>query len=73
MLNIAEGNGRFGDSEHRHFLDIAHRAAIKAAVQLDLTRARKRSLSADLADGKQMLASIAKMLLGMRGYSIGRE
>ncbi len=68
MLNIAEGNGRLEDSEHRNFVNIAYRAAVKAAVQLDLVRAKNRSVAADLDEARQILASVAKRLSGMRGY-----
>jgi len=73
VLNIAEGNGRSEDSDHRNFLDIAHRAAIKAALQLDLVGVKARTVSADLEEGKQMLGSIVKMLLAMRGYFDGTD
>ncbi len=68
VLNIAEGNGRVAPADHRNFIDIAHRAAIKAALQLDLVRAKGITVSVDLETGKQMLGSIVRMLLGMHGY-----
>ena len=71
-LNIAEGNGRFGASDHRSFVDIAHRSALKAALQLDLIRATASEPAASLEEGKRMLGSIVRMLLGLRGYLNGQ-
>src|SRR5207248_1438253 len=36
VLNIAEGNGRYAELDHRRFLQIADSAAVKAAIYLDL-------------------------------------
>ncbi len=36
VLNIAEGNGRYAELDHRRFVQIAESAAVKAAVLLDL-------------------------------------
>jgi len=68
VLNIAEGNGRSQTSDHRSFLDIAHRSALKAALQLDLAGVKTSRPLTDLDEGKVILGSIVRMLLGMRGY-----
>ena len=68
VLNIAEGNGRSQASDHRNFLDMAHRSALKAALQLDLARVKMSCPPADLDEGEVMLGSIVRMLLGMREY-----
>jgi len=68
VLNVAEGNGRSQASDHRNFLDTAHRSALKGALQLDLARVKMSRPPADLDDGKAMLGSTVRMLLGMRGY-----
>jgi four helix bundle protein len=65
-LNIAEGNGRSRESDHRNFLDIAHRSALKAALQLDLIRAKAPQSLSTTEEGKGMLSSIVRMLLAMR-------
>jgi four helix bundle protein len=36
VLNVAEGNGRYSDLDHRRFLEIAATSAVKAAAYLDL-------------------------------------
>jgi len=68
VLNVAEGNGRSEDADHRNFIDIAHRSAIKAALQLDLIAAKGQGCSVDTTEGKRALGRIARMLIGMRGY-----
>ncbi len=68
VLNIAEGNGRFHATDHRKFIDIAYQSALKASVPLDLMRVKAEVDTARLHEGKRMLVSIVKRLLGMRGY-----
>lgn len=68
VLNIAEGNGRFSSLDHRQFADIAHRAALKSAVMLDLMVAHKELPEAQCNQGKEMLGRIVKMLLALHGY-----
>ena len=36
VLNVAEGNGRYSELDHRRFLEIAATSAVKAAAYLDL-------------------------------------
>ena len=36
VLNVAEGNGRYSELDHRRFLEIAAASAVKAAAYLDL-------------------------------------
>jgi four helix bundle protein len=36
LRNIAEGNGRYSEVDHRPFLDLATAAAVKVAAGLDL-------------------------------------
>ena len=68
VLNIAEGNGRIGFQDHRQFIDIAHRSALKNAVVIDLMIS-KNELDTDTGKiGKRMLSRIVKMALAMRGY-----
>jgi len=67
VLNIAEGNARFLQLDHRRFLRIAHTAAVHTAACLDLTVARKSASAADLDEGKRLLKRVTSMLVAMIG------
>jgi len=41
LLNIAEGNGRFGYYDHSRFLDIANQATTKLAARLEVGSLRR--------------------------------
>jgi len=73
VLNIAEGNGRSEASDHRNFVDIAHRSALKAALQLDLACAKVNLPPAKFDEGKKLLGGIVRMLLALRGYFAEKE
>lgn len=64
-LNIAEGNGRFSNLDHRRFLDIAYRSAIKLAAKLDLLVARNVLPDECAAVIKDPLVQVARMLNAM--------
>ena len=68
VLNIAEGNGRFSEADQVRFLDIAHTSAMRVAACLDLLVARRQVEVHQIEDGKQILARIVPLLLGLRGY-----
>jgi four helix bundle protein len=68
VLNIAEGNGRFGKKDHRSFIDIAYRSTLKSASLLDRMLARQMIEQSTHADGKDILDHVARMLSGMRDY-----
>jgi len=68
VLNIAEGNGRFSEADQVRFLDIAHTSAMRVAACLDLLVARGQVKVRQIEDGKQILARIIPLLLGLRGY-----
>jgi four helix bundle protein len=68
VLNIAEGNGRFSEADQVRFLDIAHTSAMRVAACLDLLVARHQVQVSQIEDGKQILARIVPLLLGLRGY-----
>ena len=61
LLNIAEGNGRFSELDHRRFLEVAHRSAIKMAAQLDLCQGGAPLGRQVLHQGKRLLARVASM------------
>ena len=65
VLNIAEGNGRSKASDHRNFLDMAHRSALKAALQLDLVKAKSPESLDNVHEAKTLLRSIVRMVLAM--------
>ena len=71
VLNIAEGNGRFLPADHRQVIDIAYQSASKAAVLLDVMSVKAEAQTACIEDGRRLLVSIVKLLLGMRGYLEG--
>lgn len=65
ILNIAEGNGRYSELDHRRFLDIAEGSTVKVAAYLDLL-AQKRVLSEKHVEpGKALLERILAMLSRM--------
>ena len=68
VLNIAEGNGRFSEADQIRFLDIAHTSAMRVAACLDLLVVRRRIKIQQIEDGKQILARVVPLLLGLRGY-----
>lgn len=61
LLNIAEGNGRFSHQDHRRFLEIAHRAAIKAAAHTDVCVCRGVFGADEARRGKAALIRVAMM------------
>jgi len=68
ILNIAEGNGRFSDSDRGRFLKVAHLAAIKTAAQIDLATAAGLLDAHVGAVGKNVLSRVAAMTaVMMRG------
>ena len=64
VLNIAEGNGRYAELDHRNFVQIAERAAVKAVVYLDLCEKRALLLETEITSPKQILGRISAMLGG---------
>jgi len=68
VLNIAEGNGRYGATDHRRFLDIAHTCAINTTAALDLLVAKGCVTEVQIREGKKILGEVVPMLFGLRGY-----
>jgi four helix bundle protein len=65
ILNIAEGNGRYSEMDHRRFLEVAASSAVKVAAHLDLA-AQKFALNGnDCRPGKALLERIGAMLSRM--------
>jgi len=64
-LNIAEGNGRFTAADRCRLFDIARGSALESAACLDVLDAKKIAGGETIKPGKQMLASIVAMLVGL--------
>jgi len=73
-LNIAEGNGKFTDSDRCRFFDIARGSTLECAACLDVLVA-KQLLADDIAqEGEQTLLDIVSMLVGLiRANSAARD
>lgn len=71
VLNIAEGNGRFSQADHRRFVDVAHTCAMGVASSLDMLVARDIVTTQDIQAGKRILTRLVPLLLGLRGYLEG--
>jgi four helix bundle protein len=63
VLNVAEGNGRYSELDHRRFFDIAATSAAKTTAYLDLYE-QKTSTALDTRPGKEFLSRIIAMLTG---------
>jgi four helix bundle protein len=64
-LNIAEGNGKFTSKDRCKYFDIARGSALECAGSLDVLVRRRKILEHEIKDGKQMLANIVSMLVGL--------
>jgi four helix bundle protein len=65
ILNIAEGNGRYSELDHRRFLDMAEGSAAKAAAHLDLAVQKLAVSREECGPAKVLLERIAAMLSRM--------
>ena len=61
VLNVAEGNGRYSELDHRRFLEIAAASAVKAAAYLDLYQ-QKLCARVESTQGRELLSRIVAML-----------
>ena len=64
-LNIAEGNGRFTAPDRCHFFDIARGSALECAAALDVLVAKSVLKEADVDAGKEQLAEVVSMMVGL--------
>ena len=62
MLNVAEGNGRYSEVDHRRFLEIAATSAVKAAAYLDLYQLKALPVRVETTHGRELLSRIIAML-----------
>src|SRR4051812_1842795 len=58
VLNLAEGNGKFTDSDRCRFFDIARGSALECAAALDVLRVRGKCTAEMAWTGKQTLQQI---------------
>jgi four helix bundle protein len=71
-LNIAEGNGKFSDSDRSRFLEIARGSALECAACLDVLTVRKLVAPEQVIPQKEQLVRIVNMLMGMLKRFSGR-
>lgn len=64
-LNIAEGNGKFTSPDRCRFFDNARGSALEYAACLDVLVAKHKLSEAEIVDGKDILAQIVSMLVGL--------
>ena len=64
-LNIAEGNGKFSARDRARFFEIARGSALECAACLDVLVVRKLITGDRVADGKERLVLIVRMLMGL--------
>ena len=64
-LNIAEGNGKFSARDRARFFETARGSALECAVCLDVLLARKLATEEHVTTGKERLARIVQMLVGL--------
>ena len=64
-LNIAEGNGKFSDTDRSRFLEIARGSALECAACLDVLVVRKLVPADRAASQKEQLVRIVNMLMGL--------
>jgi len=62
-LNIAEGNGKFSIKDRCRFIGHARTAALQAAATLDVFAVRQAESKLDVAEGKDHLADVVRMLV----------
>ena len=71
-LNIAEGNGKFSAKDRSRFFEVARGSALECAACLDVLFARKLATEEHVVPGKERLARIVQMLLGLLRKFSGR-
>jgi four helix bundle protein len=63
--NIAEGNGKFSTKDRARFFEVARGSALECAACLDVLFARKFVTENHVVPGKERLARIVQMLVGL--------
>jgi four helix bundle protein len=62
VLNVAEGNGRYSQLDHRRFVEIAAASAVKAAAYLDLYQQKALRARVETTPGREFLSRMVAML-----------
>lgn len=65
VLNIAEGNGKFGPADRFKYFDIARGSAVECAACLDVLVRKKKCTSSQTVKGKELLHEVVAMLMGL--------
>lgn len=65
LLNIAEGNGRYSELDHRRFLNIAAAATVRVAAGLDLAIGKRLLDESPVEPARNLLSRIVAMLSRM--------
>lgn len=71
-LNLAEGNAKWTGADRMRFLRIAMGSAMECSACLDVFVAKRLCDSVRVGEGKEMLASVAAMLVGLMHSIEGR-
>lgn len=72
-FNIAEGNGRFSLKDRCRFFDIANGSALECAAGLDILVAKGKLTIDQIDPGKEKLARIVKMIIGLLKRNVERD
>ena len=64
VLNVAEGNGRYCERDHRRFLEIAAHSAVKATAYLDFYERTALPAQVATAHGRELMSRIVAMVSG---------
>ena len=73
VLNIAEGNGRFSELDHRRFLRIANASAVRMATRIDIWAVKGALAERSANKGKPLLRRVADMTAVMAGLRWSEE
>ena len=73
VLNIAEGNGKYGPKDRCRFFDTAHASALECAGGLDVLVAKRRLTIEQIRTGKEHLQRMVRMLMGLIKKNSTRE
>ena len=63
VLNVAEGNGRYSELDHRRFLEITASSAVKATAYLDLYQQKGLPVGVEIAQGRELMSRVIAMLI----------